>query len=93
MNAKKFAIVGCVVLALTFLFSVICLDAYYRANRPFEPKPAEGRVYSTVLAKGVSVYLSHREQVIYKSLMPSGGVLLLIALLLNVYWKQFPTRR
>lgn len=93
MNAKKFSIVGCVVLAVAFLFSLICLDAYYRTNRPFEPKPAEQRVYSTVLSKGVSVYLTHREQIIYKSLMPSGVVLVLIALLLNVYWKQFPTRR
>jgi hypothetical protein len=93
MSAKKFVIVGCVVLALACLFSTICLDAYYRTNRPFEPDPAMGRVHVTKLSKGVLVYLSHREQVIYQLLMPSGAGLLIIAFLLNLYWKQFPIVR
>jgi hypothetical protein len=93
MSAKKFVIVGCVVLALACLFSEIGLDAYYRTNRPFEPEPAVERVYITKLSKGVLVYLTHREQVIYQSLMPSGAGLLMIAFLLNLYWKQFPIFR
>ena len=80
-------------LAVAFLFTVICLDAYYRTNRPFEPQPAAGRLYSTVLSKGVSVYLTRREQIIYESLMPSGVGLLAIAVLLNHFWKQFSIRR
>ena len=93
MSAKKFVIVGCVVLALACLFSEICLDAYYRTNRFFEPEPAVERVSITKLSKGVLVYLTHREQVIYQLLMPSGAGLLIIAFLLNLYWKQFPIVR
>jgi hypothetical protein len=90
MSAKKFVIVGCVVLALACFFTTICLDAYYRTNRPFEAEPAVGRVYGTQLSKGVLVYLTHQEQVIYQLLMPSSVGLLIIAILLNLYWKQFP---
>ncbi len=90
MSAKKFVIVGCVVLAVAFLFTVICLDAYYRTNRAVEPQAARGQLYLTELSKGIFVYLTHREQIIYKSLMPSGTGLLLMAILLNHYWKQFP---
>jgi hypothetical protein len=49
INAKKFVIVACFVLALTFLALVICLDAYYRESRPAEPQPGEGRIYATRL--------------------------------------------
>jgi hypothetical protein len=83
-------IVGFVVLALACLFATICLDAYYRTNRPFEPEAAAGRVYVTELSKGVLVYLTYREHVIYQLLMPSGAGFLLIAFLLNLYWKKFP---
>lgn len=93
MNAKKFVIVGCVVLALACFFSAICLDAYYRTNRPFEPDPVVGRVHVTKLSKGVLVYLTHREQVIYQLLMPSVAAFLIIVILLNHYWKQFPIAR
>jgi hypothetical protein len=93
MNVKKFVITACAVLALGFVFSAMGLDAYYRANRPFEPRPDEGRLYVTELSKGVSVYLTHREQLIYQLLMPSGAGLIIVAIFLNLYWKQFPLRR
>jgi hypothetical protein len=92
ISAKKFGIVGCVVLALTLLALSICLDAYYRENRPAEPQPTEGRLFATKLSKGVWVYLTSREQLVYKLLMPSGAVLLIIAWSLNLWWKQFPIR-
>jgi len=92
INAKKFAIVGCAVLALACLALVMGLDAYYRQNRPAEPRPTEGRIFATTLAKGVQVYLTNSEQLIYKLLMPSGAVFLIIAFSLNLWWKQFPNR-
>jgi len=93
ISAKKFVIVGCVVLALTFLALSICLDAYYRENRPAEPQPTEGRLYATRLFKDISVYLTRREQLVYELLLPSSFVLLMIGVFLNFRWKQFPNRK
>ncbi len=93
VSAKKFVIVGCVVLALTFLALSICLDAYYRENRPAEPQPTEGRLYATKLSKGVWVYLTSREQLVYELLMPFITILLIISVLLNHWWKQFPIHK
>jgi hypothetical protein len=92
ISTKKFVIVGCVVLALAFLALVICLDAYFRENRPSEPQPIEGRVYATRLSKGVWVYLTRIEQIVYQLLMPLGVVSIVIGVMLNVWWKQFPHR-
>jgi len=93
ISAKKFVIVGCVVLAPIFLALVICLDAYYHDNRPTKPQPNEGRLYATKLSKGVWVYLTSREQLVYKLLMPSGVVFIVIGLFLNLWWKQFPIHK
>jgi hypothetical protein len=93
ISAKKFVIVGCVVLALTCLALSICLDAYYRENRPAEPQPTEGRLYATKLSKGVRVYLTSREQLAYELLGPSIAILLIISFLLNHWWKQFPIHK
>lgn len=90
INAKKFVIVGCVVLALTLLALSIWLDAYFRENRPAQPQPADGRVYATRLDKGVWVYLTQREHTAYELLMPAGVVSIVIGFLLNFWWKQFP---
>jgi hypothetical protein len=90
ISAKKFVIVGCVVLALTCLALSICLDAYYRENRPAEPQPTEGRLYATKLSKGVWVYLTSREQLVYGLLGPFVAILLIISFCLNHWWKQFP---
>jgi len=90
ISAKKFVIVGCVALGLTFLALVICLDAYYRENRPAEPQPTEGRLYATRLSKDILVYLTRREQLVYELLMPSSFVLLMIGVFLNFRWQQFP---
>ena len=67
ISAKKCVIVGCVVLGSTFLSLVICLDAYYRENRPAQPRPSEGRLYATNLFKDVLVYLTKREQLVYEA--------------------------
>jgi hypothetical protein len=93
ISAKKFVIVGCVVLALTCLALSICLDAYYRENRPAEPQPTEGRLYATKLSKGVWVYLTSREQLAYELLGPSIAILLIISFLQNHWWKQFPIHK
>ena len=93
VSAKKFVIVACVVLGLTFLALVICLDAYYRENRPAEPQPSEGRLYATRLSKDILVYLTRREQLVYELLMPSGFVLLLIGVFLNFRCQQFPNSK
>ena len=90
VTAKKSVIVGCFVLALILLALSIFLDAYFRENRPAQPVPTEGRVYATRLAKGVGVYLTHKEHTVYGLLMPSGIVSIVIGLLLNSLWKQFP---
>jgi hypothetical protein len=92
VSAKKFVIGGLIVLALTCVALLTCLDAYYHENHPAEPQPTEGRLYATKLSKGVWVYLTSREQLVYKLLMPSGAVLLIIAWSLNLWWKQFPIR-
>ena len=91
-TAKKSVIVGCFVLAVTLLALVICLDAYFRENRPAQPQPAEGRLYATRLSKGVWVYLTHKEHTVYQLLMPFGVVSIVIGLLLNFWWKQIPLR-
>lgn len=90
VTAKKSVIVGCVVLALILLALSIFLDVYFRENRPAQPEPTQGRVYATRLAKGVGVYLTHKEHTVYGLLMPSGIVSIVIGLLLNSLWKQFP---
>jgi len=93
INPKKFAIVGFAVLALACLASVMVLDAYYRENRPAEPRPTERRLFATTLSKGVEVYLTNSEQLCYRLLMPFGAVFLIIAFCLNLWWKQFPNRQ
>jgi hypothetical protein len=93
ISAKKFVIVGLIVLALTCVALLTCLDAYYHENRPAEPQPTEGRLYATKLSKGVWVYLTGREQLVYKLLMPSSAILLIISIFLNHWWKQFPIHK
>jgi hypothetical protein len=93
VSAKKFVIGGLIVLALTCVALLTCLDAYYHENHPAEPQSTEGRLYATKLSKGVWVYLTSREQLVYKLIMPSSAILLIISILLNHWWKQFPIQK
>jgi hypothetical protein len=93
ISAKKFGIIGCVVLGSTFLGLVIWLDAYYRENRPAQPQPSEGRLYATSLSKDILVYLTKREQLVCELLMPSSFVFLMLGAFLQFRWKEFSNHK
>ena len=93
ISAKKFVIIGCFILGSTFLGLVLCLDAYYRENRPAQRQPSEGRLYATNLFKDVLVYLARREHLVFELLLPSSFVLLMLAAFLQIRWKEFSNHK
>ncbi len=91
--AKKCVITVFVLLFLTFFALEISVDAYYHDYRPAEPQPAQGRIYATRLSKGALVYLTRKEQVVYELLPPLSIASIFIGLLLNTWWKRFPSQK
>jgi len=72
---------------IVFFALEIFVDAYYHDYRPAEPQPTQGRVYATTLSKGIVVYLTRREKLVYQLRMPLTFASIFIALMLNTYWK------
>jgi hypothetical protein len=90
---KKALIIGCGVTFPALFLLFILLGAYYYDYRPAEPQPDQGRIYATEVYKGTSVYLTGKEQLIYELIPPAIAVSLTVGLLLNAWWKQFPSRK
>jgi len=81
------------IIGLAFFSLSIFADPYYRDNRPAEPQPDHGRIYSTRLSKGVWVYLTRKEELVYQLLSPLSVVSIFISIMLNIWWKAFPSRQ
>jgi hypothetical protein len=88
MRVRKFLIVLFSVMFIVLFALEIFIDAYYHEYRPAQPQPDQGRIYATVLSKGVVVYLTKEEKLIYQLSMPLTFASIFIALLLDRYWKQ-----
>ena len=91
--AKKCVITAFFLMFLTFFALGILVEAYYHDYRPAEPQPAQGRIHATRLSKGVWVYLTQKEKVVYELLMPLSIASVFMSLLINTLWKQFPSQK
>jgi hypothetical protein len=90
---KKALIVACGVTFITLFSLFILLGAYYYDYRPAGPQPDQGSIYATEVYKGSSVYLTGKEQLVYELIPPAIAVSFTVGLLLNAWWKQFPSRK
>lgn len=75
-----------------FTLSILA-DAHYRENRPADPQPNHGRIYATRLSKGVWVYLTRKEELVYELLTPLSVISIFISIVLNTWWKPFPAQQ
>jgi hypothetical protein len=84
---QKSLIIGLLILGFLSLGLRIYLDGYFYQNRPSEPIPIEGKVYSKNVQHGAYVYLTRNENLFF-DLLPLTFIILFVAgALLNMRWK------
>ena len=77
--------------AASFIY-ILCLDSYYHLYGAREPQPTDGRIYPMTVHHGTHVFVTEKEKLNFDALLPSISIgSVLIAGLLNLRWKCFPT--
>lgn len=92
-DVKKYLTLMFFIIGLAFFTLSILADAHYRENRPAKPQPDHGRIYATRLSKGVWVYLTRKEELVYELLTPLSVVSIFISIVLKIWWKPSPAQQ